>query len=145
MGRINDGVHISIYETYSGPQKSIFDTSKQQNKLSESRTIKGHETVLAEDSSGNVIKDLSSCEGEYVNKKYYERIPCEFDGFIVGITKIKAEGRIGTEWESDPHYEEYGHCFKESTWQPKVGVVYFRNNCKRYVLLDDMEETEKTD
>lgn len=85
------------------------------------------------------IKDLSEFDGDSVKKIYRERKECEFDGVVVGYTIINVKGRIGTTWESDDYYPEYGHCFKEITERAKVAVVYFQNNCKRYVLPEDME------
>lgn len=86
------------------------------------------------------IKDLSEFDGDSVKKIYRERKECEFDGVVVGYTIINVKGIIGTTWESDGYYIEYGHCFKEITERAKVAVVYFQNNCKRYVLPEDMEE-----
>ena len=78
-------------------------------------------------------------EGSSVEKTYRERIEEEFSGFVVGYTRVKVKGRIGTDWECDYYHREYGHCFKTADDYPKVAVVYFKNNCKRYVLLEDME------
>lgn len=88
------------------------------------------------------LKDLSECCGEYVEKVYRRRVEEEFDGFLVGITYIKVNGRIGTDYD-ETHidcYDDYvWHLFKDYT-PTKVGVVYFKNNAKRYVLLDDISE-----
>lgn len=93
------------------------------------------------------IKDLSEFDGDSVEKVYRKRIEEDFCGMLVGFTKINVKGRIGTDWECIPDcgfgsYREYGHCFKEITERQKVGVVYFKNNCKRYVLTEDMESIE---
>ena len=93
------------------------------------------------------IADLSEFDGGCVEKTYRERIEKDFCGVLVGFTKINVKGRIGTDWECIPDcgfgsYREYGHCFKEITDRAKVGVVYFKNNCKRYVLTEDMESME---
>ena len=88
------------------------------------------------------IADLSEFSGESVEKTYRERTECEFDGFVVGYTRVNTKGRIGTDW-CDPSYgQEYGFCFKRIDKHPKVAVVYFKNNCKRYVLPEDMEMIE---
>lgn len=92
------------------------------------------------------IKDLSEFDGDSAEKIYRERKECEFDGFVVGYTIINAKGRIGTVWDSIDYgdvYREYGHCFKTITDRPKVAVVYFKNNIKRYVLPEDMEVVEQ--
>ena len=92
------------------------------------------------------IKDLSEFDGGFVEKIYRERIEEDFCGVLVGFTRINVKGRIGTDWECVNYgfgdIREYGHCFKTRDEYPKVGVVYFKNNCKRYVLMEDMEIME---
>ena len=99
------------------------------------------------------IADLSGFEGETVDKQYRIRVEEEFDGFLVGITYIVTTGRIGTDMTMFPcdlngNLKEVFHLTK-ATNREKVGVVYFKNNAKRYVLLDDMrgeqEEGDKND
>lgn len=85
------------------------------------------------------LADLSDFDGQSVEKTYRERVESSFDGVLVGITRVKVKGIIGTDWNVPPFGSEFGFCFKEITENPKVGVVYFKNNCKRYVLLDDIE------
>ena len=85
------------------------------------------------------IKEFDEWCGDSIEKTYRERIEEEFTGFVVGYTRIKVKGRIGTDWNGDPYYGEYGHCFHTVEEYPKVAVVYFKNNCKRYVLPEDME------
>lgn len=92
------------------------------------------------------IADLSGFESESVDKQYRIRVEEEFDGFLVGITYIVTKGRIGTDitmypCDMDGNLEERYHLFKV-TDKEKVGVVYFKNNAKRYVLLDDMKGEE---
>lgn len=84
------------------------------------------------------IADLSGFEGEGVEKVYRERVEETFNGVIVGVTEVNVRGIIGTDWYEDEH-REFGFCFKNITEHPKVAVVYFKNNMKRYVLLDDIE------
>lgn len=86
------------------------------------------------------LADLSNFDGESVEKTYRERTECKFDGFVVGYTRIDVKGRIGTNWDDPEYGSEYGFCFKMITERPKVAVVYFKNNMKRYVLPEDMEE-----
>ena len=92
------------------------------------------------------IADLSGFEGESVEKQYRIRVEEEFDGFLVGITHIVTTGRIGTDMTMHPYnmngdLEEVFHLTKE-TDKEKVGVVYFKNNAKRYVLLNDIRGEE---
>ena len=87
------------------------------------------------------IADLSEFCGETVSKQYRRRIESEFDGFLVGITHIVTSGEIGTDSDYHPYYGEFYHLTKR-TKSEKVGVVYFKNNAKRYVLLSDIEEVK---
>ena len=84
-------------------------------------------------------KDLSECCGETIPKTYYERVEKEFEGFLVGTKKITVSGIIGTDTEQDEYAGERKFFFKETINAPMVGIVYFRNNGKRYVMLEDME------
>ena len=95
------------------------------------------------ESSGEIeIADLSEFCGESVLKTYRKRTECEFNGVVVGYTHVVETAYIGTDW-CDPSYgQEYGFCFKRIDKHPKVAVVYFKNNCKRYVLPEDMEMIE---
>ena len=88
------------------------------------------------------IADLSEFDGSSVEKTYRERVEEEFDGVVVGYTKIKCKGLIGTDWHSDEYRPDFGFCFKETTEEQRVGVVYFKNLCRRYVPIDDMEEID---
>ena len=61
---------------------------------------------------------------------------------MVGFTRITTTGKIGTDMTMFPYnmngdLEEVYHLTKE-TKQERVGVVYFKNNSKRYVLEDDI-------
>ncbi len=90
------------------------------------------------------LADLSNFEGDSVEKRYRFRIEDEFDGFLVGITNVIVTGRIGTDYgeeHMDCHDRYFKHLFKETATE-RVGVVYFKNNAKRYVLIDDMEPIE---
>lgn len=93
------------------------------------------------------IADLSSFEGETVDKQYRVRVKEEFDGFLVGITSIVTSGRIGTDTSNyiknmEGDLDEVYHLVKYTN-KEKVGVVYFKNNARRYVYLDDMEVIEE--
>lgn len=86
------------------------------------------------------IADLSNWDGESVKKIYRERTEAVFTGVVVGYKRIDRSGYIGTDWETPPFGREYGHLFKEINDRPEVAVVYYRNNKKRFVLPEDMEE-----
>lgn len=85
------------------------------------------------------IADLSNWDGESVKKIYRERTEAKFTGVVVGYIRVDRSGHIGTIWETPPYGKEYGHLFKEIDDRPEVAVVYYRNNKKHFVLLDDME------
>ncbi len=106
------------------------------------KTVTGDNLVAyAVNSIGQHIADLSDFDGSGVEKVYRKRTEEQFNGCLVGYTYVDVKGKIGTDWESGL-YSEYGYCYKYVTDRPKVGVVYFKNNSKRYVLPEDMEEVE---
>lgn len=97
-----------------------------------------------------LLKDLSDFEGSSVLKTYYQRREEPFTGWLVGYTNIITSANIGTS-SSEAHFsdEMYGSAdreWKHLTKDPhytKVGVVYFKNNSKRYVLPEDIEYIEE--
>lgn len=135
---VHDGVYIQIFN----PDGTFCDS-----KTVDSADCKAvaYRSTLKPNGLNEVIEiaDLSDWSGESVEKTYRERIAEEFDGFVVGYTRVKTKGRIGTDWGCINYgfgdIREYGHCFKTIDEYAKVGVVYFKNNCKRYVLVEDME------
>lgn len=134
MKRSRDGVFIGFEDEYGMP---IFTKTVTDPSIKAFACRLNPNTLINEK-----FADLSEWCGESVEKIYRERIEEEFTGFVVGYTKIGVKGYIGTDWETSPYCEEYGHCFKKITEAPKVAVVYFKNNAKRYVLLEDMEFIE---
>ena len=127
LKKISDGVHIRLYNgdgtEFEGKYPTKYDTR-----------------AYAYNTDGDRIADLSDFSGQSVEKIYRKRIEEDFEGFIVGYTRIEVKGIIGTDWNDNPHGGDFGFCFKEIREYPKVGVVYFKNNCKRYVLPEDMVE-----
>lgn len=95
--------------------------------------------VIPESSEPVEIKDLSEFDGNSVEKVWRKRVDADFTGVLVGFTTVNMSGYIGTDWETPDYSQEYGHCFKTVEKTAKVGVVYFKNNVKRYVLEEDME------
>ena len=138
----HDGVFLECWEE-KGNEDFVMRHPAEGNRWKEpirviaiktEYTSKGYET--------KEIADLSGFEGETVEKQYRIRVEEDFDGFLVGITSITVTGRIGTDMTMYPYnmdggLEEVYHLTKETDKQ-KVGVVYFKNNAKRYVLLEDM-------
>lgn len=133
---IKDGVYIQFYNPDGSfcDKKYIDDT----DNIKAIAYKKSDNPNLCEEE----LADLSEFDGSYVNKTYRERIECDFDGFVVGFTKVDTKGIIGTDWESDEYTKSHGYCFKIIKEHPKVAVVYFKNNVKRYVLLDDLTYVE---
>ena len=137
LKKIKDGVYIQFFNP---------DGTYYNDRFVYDYNIKAiaYKTKLDENmmNCDEELADLSEFDGSYVEKVYRERVECEFDGFVVGYTKINTKGRIGTDWDSGEYVREHGYCWREITEKPKVAVVYFKNNIKRYVLLDDMEVIE---
>lgn len=127
MKKASDFAHIQV--GYGAPDVNINDA----------KSIVG----IYQDKDGETVeKDLSECCGEGIPKRYYDRVEKEFDGFLVGTKTLNCKEIIGTDTSENDYRGEYRHFFKEITYAPMVGVVYFRNNGKRYVLLEDMELAE---
>ena len=133
LANADDTVHIAMYKENGEPVTAKWVTDPNTT---------AYAVKLNEDTGEDVvIKDLSEFDGDGVEKAYRKRVECEFDGFLVGYRRLNVKGTIGTDWyEND--YHSYGYCFRNITDRPKVGVVYFKNNCKRFVLPEDMEEVE---
>lgn len=134
MKKIKDGVFIVMYNP---------DGTVCQDKFMKSYNGKAvaYKTDYEKMEDGE-IADLSEFCGESVEKVYRERTEETFTGVVVGYTTLKCKGQIGTGWNDSPYGCDFGYCFKNTTWAPKVAVVYFKNNCKRYVLPEDMEELD---
>lgn len=98
--------------------------------------------VVPESSEPVEIKDLSEFDGDSVEKVWRKRVDADFAGVLVGFTTVNMSGYIGTDWCDNIYGGEYGFCFKVVEKTAKVGVVYFKNNVKRYVLEEDMEVIE---
>ena len=110
------------------------------NSWSEPITVKAYKYNY-EKSISEEIADLSEFDGGCVNKQYRQRKESEFDGFLVGVTNVVTSGKLGTDSDWNPYHGDIFHLTKEK-YTEKVGVVYFKNNARRYVLLDDIEELE---
>ena len=132
MKPVHDGVHIQVFDKNGYPIST--------GKLDGTQHISG----MGYDENGKEIElvDLSSCEGETVHKTYFKRTEYEFTGFFVGWKILTCEADLGTDYYDDS-WTSGGYIFKQNTYVPKVGVVYFANNAKRYVLPEDMEEIQK--
>lgn len=128
-----DGIHIEVRDGQGDivHKGIVYDQLKAYAVRYNDQT--GKEEILA---------DLSGWCGESIKKTYRERAEADFSGVVVGYKRIDRSGYIGTDWETPPFGREYGHFFKEIDDRPEVAVVYYRNNKKRFVLLEDMEVAE---
>ena len=138
LKKASDGVHIQMYQPSGEP---IYGDSYVPYDV----FVLGVKAIAYKwDAAGNSVElaDLSNFEGDTVEKVYRTRVEKEFDGFVVGFTTVDVKGCIGTDWIEDEH-RSFGYCFKTITSCPHVAVVYFKNNMKRYVLLEDMEYLEE--
>lgn len=129
-----DGVHIAMYDEYG----SLITDNHMNSYHGKALALKFDQEKM-EDVE---IADLSEFCGETVEKTYRKRVEEDFTGVVVGYRQVKTKGIIGTDWNDSSHGGDFGYCFKQTTEAPKVAIVFFKNNSKRYVLPDDMEELE---
>lgn len=127
-----DGVHIVL----CNPDGSLHDGTHVNSPDCQAFALR-YDSEKGEEVK---IKDLSDFEGSSVKKVYRKRIEAEFTGVVVGYTRVKMSGIIGTNWEEPLYGAGYGYCYKEAVDVHEVAVVYFKNNCKRYVPLNDLEQ-----
>lgn len=131
MMKAKDTVHIEMFEK---------DGTRVDGKVVRSYGCKAYAYKLDPKTyEGVEIADLSEFCGQSVEKTYRVRKEELFTGCVVGYTRLKVKGIIGTDWNDSPYGGDFGFCFKQTTENPKAAVVYFKNNSKRYVLLDDLE------
>lgn len=106
-------------------------------------TESGEEEFVLEYGNHVVPEDapmVSPCEGVYdIEKTYYGRRELEFTGVCVGFKTIKTEGYLGVEYVDPPYGNPFHRVFKEPKTQVDCAIVYFANNQKRFVPLDDIE------
>lgn len=138
MKQIKDGVHLSVFHADSYEPVTGSSWGELDIQVIAERTYYENGEWREEE-----LADLSGFEGDSVHKVYRERVEEEFDGFLVGYTRVTTTGEIGTDTTMWPYnlsgdLEEVFHLFK-NTHQEEVGVVYFKNNAKRYVLIEDIE------
>lgn len=131
MEKANDGVSIWMYDE-SGQMCKVCSA------VSAIAMRRNKDNGLLED-----FEDLSEFSGQTVEKTYYKREEEEFIGCLVGYKRIVATGMIGTDTYGIcvgfGDEKSVNCCIKKPKWNPKVGVVYYKNNAKRYVLAEDME------
>lgn len=145
----SDGIYLETMKRRQVGSFGYIDEPAKGNAWGEMIIVKA---VKNENANGEwktkEIADLSDFEGNSVSKEYRRRVEEEFDGFLVGITYIVVSGEIGTDMTMRPcnmsgDLAEVFHLTKH-THKEKVGVVYFKNNAKRYVRLGDMAERKES-
>lgn len=147
--KLGDKVHCHAYlrKYYDGVYLFVSKPNGEMvkgNTWGEPYDVRAYKNDYTKDGWGSKeIADLSAFEGESVPKRYRQRVECEFDGVFVGWTHIVVSGRIGTDTsmmvcDMEGHLEEVYHLTK-NTEKQKVAIVYFRNNARRYVPVEDME------
>ena len=133
MRKVHDGTMIQLYDKNG---MLCYNLTEAVKAVAERWNIHAEEQF-------EELADLSDFCGESVEKTYYERVDEEFVGCVVGYKQIVVTGYIGTDTSSESFDQDHQFCFKKPKDEVKVGVVYFKNNCKRYVLEDDMEEVAR--
>lgn len=101
---------------------------------------KGHITDVKYIGYGDDIPDKCYCEGslEFL-KTYYERRTAEFDGVLVGTKKIVVDGYLYADTEYRPYKGEYIRVGKQPKTEVMCGIIYFGNNQKRLVPMEDLK------
>jgi len=132
MKPIKDGIVIQIYDS---------NGKFYSEKCVKSADCKAIAIKLNYPNEDIELKDLSEWCGETVEKTYYERVEKNFTGVLVGYKKLVTKRYLGTDWCDyyvDDTDRSYGYCFKTPSEVIDVAVVYYKNNCKRYVRLEDI-------
>lgn len=148
LQKYHDGVRLEIWERKQYADFGYADERAKGNAWSNPVIVKAIKSEYTKDGwKEHEIADLSDFEGNSVPKQYRQRVEDEFDGFLVGFTRIVVSGEIGTDTSSvvynmNGDLEEVFHLTKRTN-KEKVAVVYFKNNAKRYVPIDDMERKEE--
>lgn len=144
LQKYSDGVFLRTWQTLSAGDFGVIKERATGNSWGEPIFVKAYKNEYINGMwEEKELADLSSFEGETVPKEYRRRIEEEFDGFLVGFTHIVVRGQIGTD-TSDYVYNMNGdlrevYHLTKHTEMKKVGVVYFKNNAKRYVPIEDIE------
>lgn len=83
---------------------------------------------------------ISECCGELeFLKTYYKEVQKNFTGFIVGIKDIVVTGYLVADTDYDHRGCGYLSIYKRPKQIEKCAIVYYANNRKRYVPLEDIK------
>lgn len=96
--------------------------------------------IVNADNDGTVEKDV-----EYVEKTYFEHVDKSFTGVIVGYKDIVIKGYLDSVYQDECDVgvgviPEAFYVSKRAKETVKCAVVYYANNMKHYVPLDDILE-----
>lgn len=144
LQKFSDGVHLATWDRADAGDFGYIEEPAKGNAWGKPIIVKAMKTEYTSDGwKTKEIADLSDFEGNTVPKQYRRRVEAEFDGVFVGFTHIVVSGEIGTDmtmhvFNMSGDLEEVFHLTK-TTKKEKVGVVYFKNNARRYVPVEDME------
>lgn len=75
-------------------------------------------------------------------KTYYEHCDTKFKGFIVGFKDVVATGYLVVDTEYHFDGREYTKISKQAKDIYKCAIVFFSDNKKRYVPIEDLELIE---
>ena len=116
--KIHDGVHIRCYD-----KDGRFCNEVDKAEKACAYNSKGEEKEL-------------SFEGDGVNKVLYELANKEFNGVIVGETRLLVVEYLYTDIGYHYNGEEFRYISKQMQESCECYVVYYANNRKRYVPKD---------
>lgn len=89
------------------------------------------------------IEITSECCGDTdFLKTYYEIKEKSFSGFVVGIKEITVTAWLMADTEYDYFGSESLRISRQSKEVVKCAIVYYGNNCKRYVPMDSIRVGE---
>ena len=115
-----------------------FEIDKKEIKASlvskhDGETVTVEESPFNDEFSYREDKVVPIEEDTYVNR--FDIVPCDFSGVYVGSVRLNTD--IGCLLQQDD-YQEYWDCVLDS---PQIfAVVYYKNNSKRIVPLDMVQE-----
>jgi hypothetical protein len=101
--------------------------------------IDGYDCAEYADTNNPDLDLKCECDGSLkFLKTYYEPKAREFMGIVVGIKKIIVTAYLTAETNYDYTGREYLRISREPEKIIECAVVYYRNNCKRYVPLENI-------
>ncbi len=120
---------------------SYLKSIKDGRFLHMDKDIQGRITGVSYVGDGDDIPEVCECEGalEFL-KTYYEKRHTEFDGVLVGTKKIVVDGYLYGDIDYEPCYgDERIVVGKQAKTTVLCGIVFFGNNQKRFVPMEDLE------